>query len=248
MEAAAVFAQILYALAAVFCLFYYLPCALYWGIYGKELAAVLLVGFGSAALFAATTLWGMTPILWLAFAIFLLGLSVFLYVEWKVLWGMFPQETQEVPSWLLVPGYKPRKGKIPGVLRERTDKAAQLLLRWPQTKAILSGGVTDGEISEAALMKQLLTERGIDPARLILEENSTTTEENMRFCRAMCGGEGIGMVTNGFHLYRACGEAQKAGFARVAAFPAGNGSAGLVPYHMTREFLTVVNDKVNGFL
>ena len=68
MEAAVIFAQILYGLAAAFCLVYYLPCALYWGWYGRELTAVLLVGLGSAAALGATAYFGMTVILWTVFA------------------------------------------------------------------------------------------------------------------------------------------------------------------------------------
>ena len=248
MEAAAVFAQILYGLAALFALGYYLPCALYWGIYARELAVVLLAGFGSLLLLAGTVVFGMRPIFFLCFVIFLLCLCVFFYVEYKVLRGMFQPISGDVPAWLLVPGYKPRKGKIPGVLRARTDKAAALLHSAPSARAILSGGFTDGDVSEAMIMEKLLAQQGIGPARLVREDQSTTTEENMRFCRSLCGGEAIGLVTNGFHLYRACGEAKKAGFSQVTGYNSGNGPAWLLPYHMAREFLTIVNDKANGYL
>ena len=97
-------------------------------------------------------------------------------------------------------------------------------------------------------MLRLLTGAGIDPARLKTEDRSTTTEENMRFCRALAGTDTIGLVTNGFHLYRAAGEARKAGFRHVVPIRADNGPPGLLPYHMAREFLTILSDKANGYL
>ena len=248
MEAAVIFAQILYGLAAAFCLVYYLPCALYWGWYGRELTAVLLVGLGSAAALGATAYFGMTVILWTVFAIFLLGLCVFFYVESKILSEMLRPKCTQSLNWLLLPGYKPRKGKIPAVLVHRVSTAAAWLQANPDAKAILSGGVTDGAVSEAAVMAELLVQRGIEPQRLVREEKSTTTEENMRFCFTLTGGESIALVTNGFHLYRACGEARKAGFDRVCPVKAPNGPGWLLPYHIAREFMTVINDRLNGYL
>ena len=248
MESAAVFAQILYGIAGVFCLFYYLPCALYWGWYGKELAAVLAVGLGSFGLLISTEMWGMNFLLWLCFAIFLLCLCVFLWVEGKVFRAMCQREAANVSEWILVPGYKPRKGHVPVVLTQRVDKAAALLRSREESKAILSGGFTDGAVSEAMLMQRLLNQRGIEEARTVLEDASTTTQENMSFCYQLTGGRAIGLVSNGFHLYRACGEARKAGFAHVQGYHAGNGPGYLLPYHMAREFMTIVNDKMQGYL
>lgn len=248
MEAAAIFAQILYGLVSAFCLLYYFPCALYWGWYGKELAAIGLVGFGSAGALTITAVFGMKSILWFVFAIFLLGLCVFLYVEGKILRVMLRPGPAGETDWLLVPGYKPRKGRIPAVLTQRVNAAAAWLQANSGANAILSGGFTDGTESEAAVMERLLEQRGIAPHRLVREESSTTTEENMRFCCTLTGGESIALVTNGFHLYRACAEARKAGFARVIPQKAPNGPGWLLPYHMAREFMTIVNDKIHGYM
>jgi len=70
----------------------------------------------------------------------------------------------------------------------------------------------------------------------------------MRFCFQLTGGAPVGLVTNGFHLYRACAEARKAGFSLVVGIGAGNGPPGLLPYHMAREFMTIVNDTMQGYM
>ena len=52
-----------------------------------------------------------------------------------------------------------------------------------------------------------LTARGVAPERLILEEEATSTEENLRFSLALLGGEAesasIAVVSSEYHLYRA---------------------------------------------
>lgn len=59
-------------------------------------------------------------------------------------------------------------------LLERTRRALLYLEENPGTRAVLSGGMGDGErISEAEAMYRYLTEHGIDGGRLIREERST---------------------------------------------------------------------------
>ena len=106
MEIAAKFAQIVYGAAAAFCLLYYVPCALYWGWYARELAAVLVVGVGSGVLLVVSVVGGINFLWWAIFAIFLLGLCVFLLVESRILAAMSPRERKTDTQWLLIPGYK----------------------------------------------------------------------------------------------------------------------------------------------
>ena len=67
-------------------------------------------------------------------------------------------------------------------LLERARRALLYLEENPGTKAVLSGGKGTGEnISEAEAMYRYLTGHGIDGSRLILEEKSTSTKENLAF-------------------------------------------------------------------
>lgn len=75
----------------------------------------------------------------------------------------------------------------------------------PRTRAVLSGGQGQGEqISEAEAMYRYLTEHGIDGSRLILEDRSTNTKENLDFSLEKIGtlDASIGIVTNHFHVFR----------------------------------------------
>lgn len=67
-------------------------------------------------------------------------------------------------------------------LIKRVDTAYDFLIKNPKAIAILSGGQgKDEALSEAECMKKLLLEKGIEKSRLILEDKSTTTDENIAF-------------------------------------------------------------------
>lgn len=101
------------------------------------------------------------------------------------------------------------RGSAPSLLLScRIDAAADYLNENPKASAILSGGRGAGEdISEAACMYRELTARGIDPARLRLEEDSTVTLENLKNSKALMEREGLSgpavIVSNDFHICRA---------------------------------------------
>ena len=79
-----------------------------------------------------------------------------------------------------------------------------------------SGGRGPGEdITEAQCMYEVLTKRGISENRLILEERSTTTEENLKYTGEILKDRGLDMtvtlVTSEFHEYRAKSDGSQAG-------------------------------------
>jgi uncharacterized SAM-binding protein YcdF (DUF218 family) len=131
-------------------------------------------------------------------------------------------------------------GTNPGrPLWERIKTAHDYLEKNPNTIAILSGGQGSDElISEARCMFNELTRMGIDPSRLIMEDKSTSTFENMTFSLEHIKGEdvSVGIVTNGFHIYRSlrlfCQVSGYDGFA-IAAH---DGEFGFIPYYYIREF------------
>lgn len=114
-------------------------------------------------------------------------------------------------------------GTVPSLsLQERIDAAYAYLTSHPQTVAILSGGQGPREeITEAACMFRELTELGIDPSRLLLEERSTSTIENLQFSMDVAENvtgqrpTAIGIVSSEYHLFRAGLFAKELGLASV---------------------------------
>ncbi|MFK4389375.1 uncharacterized SAM-binding protein YcdF (DUF218 family) [Peribacillus frigoritolerans] len=79
------------------------------------------------------------------------------------------------------------KGSVPSLsLQYRIDKAAEYLSANKHTVVIVSGGKGPGEvISEAKAMQQGLIAQGIEEARIMMEDKSTTTHENIVFSKEL---------------------------------------------------------------
>lgn len=94
------------------------------------------------------------------------------------------------------------------LLAERIKTAYKYLNANPESPCIVSGGKgSDESISEAQCMYQELVRMGISPDRIYIEDRSTTTRENLAFCKAIMEQENLGdtvvLVTNSWHEFRA---------------------------------------------
>lgn len=137
------------------------------------------------------------------------------------------------------------RGDRPGIfLSKRINKAYEYLNKYPEAYAVLSGGQGNGEdISEARCMYNALTQMGIEPSRLLLEEKSTSTKENFENSVAMLNDMGVGIneitvVTNDFHEYRAYEFAKRCGI-KAYSYPSKTPWNGYMPF-ATREVFAVV--------
>ena len=98
----------------------------------------------------------------------------------------------------------------------RIDTAAAYLKTHPGAKCIASGGQGPGEsITEASTIKKYLIADGIDPSRILTEEASHSTQENIVNSRKIADANGFGrkmaIVTDDYHEYRANSIARKSG-------------------------------------
>ena len=90
------------------------------------------------------------------------------------------EEMRKQPDveYIIVLGAHVNGTRLTLALLERTRRALQYMEDHPETKAVLSGGRGEGElITEARAMYHYLTEHGIAPERLFLEERS------VQYCR-----------------------------------------------------------------
>lgn len=143
-------------------------------------------------------------------AALLLGFSLFTVLETMVVRGSFADESDAPVSAVIVLGAGVN-GETPSLtLRTRIDAAAAYLEEHPDVPVVLSGGQGPGEaITEAECMRRALVRRGVDESRLYPEERSTSTQENLRYSRAILEELGVdpaqrvAIVTSDFHLCRA---------------------------------------------
>jgi uncharacterized SAM-binding protein YcdF (DUF218 family) len=133
------------------------------------------------------------------------------------------------------------KGEVPSLaLQYRIDAAADYMKKNKDTIAIASGGQGSGEnITEAEAIKRGLLAHGIPSNRVLLEDKSTDTVENIRFSKKLIPNHlktGL-IVTNDFHLYRAMSIAKDHGLS-LKGIPAET-PAVAIPKSYTREYLAI---------
>lgn len=110
---------------------------------------------------------------------------------------------------VVVLGAKIKKdGKPTYTLEKRLDAAISLLDKDENIKCIVAGGKgSDEPISEASAMKKYLVDKGIDADRVLEEDKSKNTKENIWNSALIMEEQDMGktmiVVTDKFHQYRA---------------------------------------------
>ncbi|MDM5295734.1 YdcF family protein [Peribacillus simplex] len=150
------------------------------------------------------------------------------------------QPIPENANYLIILGARV-KGSVPSLsLQYRIDKAAEYLSANEHTVVIVSGGKGPGEdISEAKAMQQGLIAHGIEAARIMMEDKSTTTHENIVFSKELIPDKAASglIVSNDFHIYRAVEIAKKEGL-DIKGIPAKTPKVVLLKSY-TREYLAI---------
>ena len=169
-------------------------------------------------------------------------------VEGAILNGAFADPAPKL-DYVVVLGAKVNGTEPSGALRNRIQTASEYLLQNPDTICVASGGKgSDEGISEALCILRGLTARGVSADRVILEENSTDTVENIRFTLEKIPDAEratIGVVTNNFHMYRAMRIADSQMPGAFYPIPVAT-SAFSLPHYLLREFAAVVVSTVTG--
>lgn len=240
-----------------------LLCLIYWCImvgYAGLGTAFAPVWFAAFVFFAIVTIAGVLDFkkIWhipmglkRGFVVFISICAVFFAViEGMVVSGMVGRQ-QENLDYVIVLGAQVRGTRITNSLRKRLEAAKEYLDENPDTIAVVSGGQGPGEdLSEAQCMYDYLIENGINPERVIMEDKSTSTEENIKFSMDIIeddyeGDEpSIGVITNNFHVYRTVKVCRKKGY-EVSGIPAESDRILFVNY-MVREFFAIVQYKITG--
>lgn len=176
------------------------------------------------------------------------GILSFVVLETVIITSAIP--TKKMDSDYLVVLGAGLRGEIPSLtLLQRLDKSLEYIKNNPDIKIVVSGGKGAGEtITEAEAMKRYLTQHGVNEERIIKEENSTNTSENLKFTakilKEMDKKESlkITIVTSDFHVFRAKFLASRQGFKAD-----GYGVISkliLMPTYYVREYFAVIKSFV----
>lgn len=109
---------------------------------------------------------------------------------------------------------------------------------------VLAGGLKRKH-TEAYFMKEYLMEKGVSSDRIILEDKSTDTYENLYNTYNLIGNQKVLLVTNRFHLWRSSQLAKSIGFTNVQQVHAPT-EGFLLPYCYMREMGAIVREMIIG--
>ncbi|MDF2541212.1 MAG: hypothetical protein K0S47_930 [Herbinix sp.] len=177
----------------------------------------------------------------------ILGVVVFSLLEGNLLYHANQKPDTEA-KYLIVLGAQVKGTRVSKSLQKRLDAAWKYLNDNPETIAIVSGGQGTGEdITEAEAMKEYLLSKGIDEKRILKEDQSTNTYENIHFSMKIIENdtESVVIVTNGFHIFRALQIAKKQGLSNVTGLSAPTDKILFINYYI-REAAAVLKDGLFG--
>jgi len=201
--------------------------------HNRRLAAALLATFtllNSTLLFGVYNLGtlvlaGLTLLLWVGYVtqkgygsrwlrqgakwLCRLGWSVFLVCA-AVMYGLTLTNTLPADSQsyvIVVPGAQVKGAQPSLMLQNRLDRGLQVWKEHPGSLFVVSGGKAEGApFSEAEVMALYLTQNGVDPQDIFMEDQATNTEQNFAFSARIIKEEGLEypvvIATDAFHQTR----------------------------------------------
>ncbi len=208
------------------------------------------------AVFLITLLWkpfcGLISRIWGKFAgklilTFLGGVIAFfaiLCVIFSVKMAEYIEKPIDAPRAVIVLGCQVRGETPSSMLAYRLEAAIDVLNTDTDIICVVSGGKGSGEnISEAEAMRRYLVDKGISEERVVKEDKSVSTRENIRFSSEILSQMGITdniiIVTNDFHQYRADIYARENGFSSVGHYSSRTPLRNLLNYWV-REWAAIM--------
>ncbi len=158
--------------------------------------------------------------------------------------GEFTAKGKEDLDYIIVLGAQVRETGPSVVLRYRLDTAIDYLNENPETICIVSGGQGMNEpFSEAEGMYRYLLQNGIEKNRILLEDESTNTVENIRNSKELMEMpyNGVGIVSNNFHVFRAVQIAKAQGLEGACGIAA-DSNVLYIPSNVLRECCGILKD------
>lgn len=182
-------------------------------------------------------------------AVIAAGILLFVIVEGCII-SSYRAKGDANLDYIIVLGAQVKEKGPSAALKFRLDTAYDYLVENENTICIVSGGQGANEpCSEAQGMHDYLVGKGIPEERIIMEDKSTDTSENIAFSSRFLDMENdsVGIVTNNFHVFRGVHLAKHFGIKNVCGIAAPS-NIYFQLNNMVREFFGIMKDLVYGNL
>nr|WP_246331276.1 YdcF family protein [Saccharopolyspora hordei] len=132
------------------------------------------------------------------------------FLLYSFVYGKFPHRTEV--DFIVVLGSGLLGSRVPPLLASRLDRGLEVFeaqrAKGRQPVLVTSGGQGPGEdLPEARAMADYLIDKGVPADQVLVEDQSRTTEQNLRFSKALMAQRKPDfrcvVVTNNFHVMRA---------------------------------------------
>ncbi len=168
-----------------------------------ELAAVIYVfGLSDILRIGEADLW----ILLVAFTVFYFSFLVLSFVVYSVFIQIMPHRMNF--NYVIIHGCGLADGeRLTPLLSKRVDKAIEIYRKCAVKPVVIPSGGRGGDekISEAQAMKDYLLRRGVPGERIVLEDRSATTRENLLNSKTIIdagtGRKKTALVSSNYHIY-----------------------------------------------
>ena len=180
------------------------------------------------------------------------GVVLFIIVESFII--AYPKKSEANTDYIIVLGAGlANRTQVSLTLKDRLDAAITCVNKYENDGYIVvSGGKgEDEDISEAEAMKGYLVKEGIPEDKILMEDKSINTLQNLKFSREIIEKHGnkdisefkIKIVTTDFHALRSSILAKKNGYSDIEVYSSDT-IVYLIPVFYLRESLAVVKSTI----
>ena len=179
--------------------------------------------------------------------IVLVLLILFIIVEFNIISFPYKKHEKNV-DYVVLLGSGVSKNGLSLDFRKRIDCAFDYLINNDSMLVTTGGKGSNEPMAEAKAAYDYLIQKGIDANRIIIEDNSFSTQENLINAKRLIEANGgnvekdkILIISSAFHLFRANYIASKLGYKNVTC-KGSEGVSYLWPYSYTREFFALIKE------